>query len=67
MWPKRKTLIKKAVNRHDLTTLYDMLSECARIDKMIKGIEDGNTWDALQRLCLNISGAQRQQIIPSPF
>jgi len=63
MWPKRKTLFKKAMNRHELTTLYDMLNECARIDKIIKGIEDANAWDALQLLCLSVTNAR---LIPSP-
>ncbi len=55
-WEKRKPLVTRALQRIDHTLCQQLLGDCARIDRVIKGIEAGNAWDDLLVLSLGISG-----------
>jgi DNA polymerase-3 subunit delta len=56
VWPKRMALIKFALNRGSLKLYEKLLQQCAYVDEMLKGIRLGNSWDALERMSLNLAG-----------
>lgn len=56
VWEKRKPLVTRALQRLNDTLCRRLISDCARIDKVLKGIEPGNAWDDLLTLSLRISG-----------
>jgi len=56
VWPKRKSIVISAMNRHPSKRWLKLLSRGTFIDKMIKGLEPGNVWDELLRLCLLMAG-----------
>jgi DNA polymerase-3 subunit delta len=56
VWKNRQQLVGKALTRHTLTTWLDLLSGCARLDRMVKGQAPGNPWDELVQLCLRLAG-----------
>ncbi|TNF36589.1 MAG: DNA polymerase III subunit delta [Gammaproteobacteria bacterium] len=47
VWDNRKALLKRALSRHNLPRLRNFLKRCARIDKVIKGVEAGRPWDEI--------------------
>ncbi len=55
IWDKRQPEVESALRRIKTKTLYEVMSLCADIDLMIKGLKDGNPWFALKqgllRLC----------------
>lgn len=55
VWQKRKSAIQAALNRYDLFEWEKLLQQASDIDRIIKGIDTGNSWDALLRLTLTIS------------
>ncbi len=58
IWPKRIPLIKKAL-QHGTSHRYEkLLSECANIDAMIKGVQNGNVWDSLEYTSLLLTGVE---------
>lgn len=57
VWARRKGLVAAALRRHDLMTLQGFMMDCARMDRLIKGIEQGPIWDELIQLCLRIAGS----------
>jgi DNA polymerase III subunit delta len=56
IFPKQKSLIKNALERHSLSDLTKMLQDAAKIDRQIKGVESGNVWQELTKLSLVLSG-----------
>jgi DNA polymerase-3 subunit delta len=54
IWEKRQPSVRAFLQRHSQQTCWDCLSDAAQIDRMIKGAEVGNVWDALQGLVLKI-------------
>jgi len=56
IWPQKKALILQAVKRYQLSSWYQLLRDTVKIDRLIKGIDKGNVWDALQQLSLQIAG-----------
>jgi DNA polymerase-3 subunit delta len=54
VWGKRKQTIQRAMRRLDQATLLSALAYCGYTDKVIKGIEYGNTWQLLEELCAMI-------------
>ena len=55
VWENRKTLIRKALSRHSAARWKMFLKRCAKIDKVIKGVEDGRAWDELLMLSTQIA------------
>lgn len=49
VWEKRKPIMRAAL-QHSKTTLINILSNCATIDKIIKGAKTGNIWDAFENI-----------------
>ena len=56
VWEKRKPIIRRALQRHQLKTLQQLLMTASHIDRMIKGLKKGNVWNALQQLSLEFAG-----------
>jgi DNA polymerase-3 subunit delta len=56
VWERRKPLVREALKRHKLGRWYALLQHCARIDRIIKGVEVGKPWDELLQLGLSMAG-----------
>ncbi|MCO5101009.1 MAG: DNA polymerase III subunit delta [Burkholderiaceae bacterium] len=54
---RRQHSYERAIARLDTAVLRDALRHAARTDRMIKGIETGDAWQALEALALRIAGA----------
>lgn len=55
VWENRKALIRKALSRHSAARWKLFLKRCAKIDKVIKGVEQGRAWDELLMLSTQIA------------
>ena len=55
VWENRKALIRKALSRHSSARWKMFLKRCAKIDKVIKGVESGRAWDELLMLSTQIA------------
>ncbi|EDP46176.1 DNA polymerase III subunit delta [Rickettsiella grylli] len=55
LWEKRQHLYQHALTRHSITHWYQLLGFARYIDQLIKGIDSGNVWNALQLFCLTIA------------
>lgn len=56
VWEKRKSLVRKALQRHPATTWRRLLKQASKLDQIIKGLEKGNIWQELERLALRTAG-----------
>ncbi len=52
---KRKTALSTCMQRHSIKSCWNFLMQSASIDRMIKGVEAGNVWDALEDLSMRIA------------
>ncbi|MFN5882087.1 MAG: DNA polymerase III subunit delta [Burkholderiales bacterium] len=57
IWGERERLVPNALRRLTSARLARMLRECARADRMTKGLEDGDDWQALESVALALAGA----------
>lgn len=55
VWENRKGLIRKALSRHNQNRWKLFLRRCAKIDRVIKGVEQGRAWDELLMLSTQIA------------
>lgn len=55
VWENRKALLRKALTRHSAPRWQHFLRRCARIDRVIKGVEPGRAWDELLALSTQIA------------
>lgn len=55
VWEKRKPFVRLALKRHNQKSLLQLLRLAAKVDRIIKGAETGNTWDALLSLSIKLS------------
>ena len=58
IWDKRKPLVKKGLQRFPLRVWRQLLLECSRTDRIIKGQERGDPWQALTRIATRMAGAR---------
>lgn len=56
VWDKRKSLVRGALQRHNLKRWQGFLWRAGEIDRMIKGLSQGTVWDELLQLGLRIAG-----------
>ncbi len=56
VWPFQQKLIADAIHRVDRQLLIRALRHAASIDRMIKGIEKGDVWEALLSLGMRFAG-----------
>jgi len=55
VWDNRKALVRKALSRHSKVRWQLFLKRCAKIDKVVKGVEPGRAWDELLMLSTQIA------------
>ncbi len=55
IWEKRQPAVRAFLQRHPQRDGWDLLLKAAEIDRMIKGIEIGNTWDTLADLVIKMA------------
>ena len=55
LWGDKQTLAPLAVKRLSVSRLIGALQECARIDRMIKGAEDGDAWAAFRQMAYGLA------------
>lgn len=58
VWERRKPLLRRALQRLSANTCRQLLKNCARVDRLIKGAERGRVWDELLGLSLRLAGQQ---------
>jgi len=56
VWDKRKPLVRQALQRHKLNGWHQLLQYASDIDCVIKGLQTGNVWDELVKICLTTAG-----------
>lgn len=58
IWDKRKTQVSKALNRHSLSQLNQLLLRAQVIDAQVKGQQIGDPWSNLAQLTLALAGIE---------
>jgi DNA polymerase-3 subunit delta len=61
VWDKRKITLGQALQRLDRDTIHRALLLSARADRVIKGVEAGDEWQALLEVCLSVAGPAGQR------
>lgn len=56
VWENRRRLLSDALRLGSLARFHDGLVLCARADRVIKGQEPGDAWDALLDVCVALRG-----------
>lgn len=55
LWGEKQTLAPIAVKRISVVRLLDALKTCAKIDRIIKGAEEGDSWAAFRQLVISLA------------
>ena len=63
MLKRRKALLDKALQRNSERSLRQMLHDVGKIDRCIKGLDRGNTWDQLLSLALRLAGLPPMNVL----
>jgi DNA polymerase-3 subunit delta len=58
VWEKRKPLLRRFLQRMTVNTCRHLLNDCARLDRLVKGLEPGNPWDELVNVSLRLAGRE---------
>lgn len=58
VWEKRKPLVRAGLKRHSVTQWRAMLHQAGELDAVIKGGRNGNIWDGVLALSLQLGGTQ---------
>jgi DNA polymerase-3 subunit delta len=56
IWEKRQPAVRRFLQQHSVASCWNLLSQSAQIDRLIKGARPGNIWSELQQLTLRIAG-----------
>lgn len=56
VWRDRQGQVQRALRRLDRATLRGALSACARIDRIAKGVAQGDAWDELRAVAVLLAG-----------
>ncbi len=56
VWSSRQPVIGKALSRINTGLGFSLLSDCAHLERVVKGRASGNAWDELVQLCLRLAG-----------
>ena len=66
-WGERERIAPIALRRLSGPRLRTLLRSCARADRMTKGLEEGDDWQALESIALALAGAPvLSTLLPSP-
>lgn len=55
LWGEKQTLAPMATNRIPIGRLLQALQTCAKIDRMIKGAEEGDAWTEFKQLVMGLA------------
>jgi len=55
VWASRQPVLKRALARHDAAAWLGFVRESARLDRTIKGQEEGDVWGGFEALCAAIA------------
>ena len=55
VWPRRRSLIDKALQRHSAASLRGMVEQIGRADRMSKGALTGNAWEEFAALIVALA------------
>ncbi|NIR61288.1 MAG: DNA polymerase III subunit delta [Gammaproteobacteria bacterium] len=58
IWERRKPWVQRALRRHEPERWAALLGECARVDRVIKGVAPGRAWEELLQLALEAAGCE---------
>lgn len=58
VWDERKPRYRAALGRHTVARWRALLRRAARVERVAKGVEQGNPWDELLQLSLFIAGVR---------
>lgn len=58
VWSNRKNIVGKTLHRHKLSEFERMISQLAKLDKMVKGLGPGDPWDELTSILLRLAGTK---------
>jgi DNA polymerase-3 subunit delta len=64
VWGPRQDLMPSALNRLTSAELIGSLRRAAEVDRMIKGLADGDVWDALLQLGLSLMAPVQGSVAP---
>ena len=56
IWKNRETLVSRCIDRLSLQTTRLLVTNVGRIDRSVKGIENGDPWRLLQDIVMGLSG-----------
>jgi DNA polymerase-3 subunit delta len=59
VWPKRRTLLERALRRYDFNRLSALLAQAVELDATVKGAPGLLPWDAVTRLVVSMLDADR--------
>ena len=60
--PSKAREIERVARRHNAKSIYALLLQAAEIDRMIKGLNQRDPWDALSALACGISGTAMMKV-----
>lgn len=58
IWDKRQPLYKKIIKEHSVKSLHKLLLQAEKIDRNIKGLLPGCSWNALELLAIRFAGQE---------
>ena len=64
IWPKRKALISRVVQRLSLDDLQATHGAVRAVDAIVKGVEPGEPWDVMANISMRLSG--HRIVVPFP-
>lgn len=59
IWSRRKGLVSRCLRGHGSEEFLELLARTASIDAMVKGASQGDPWDELTCVTLQLAGSQR--------
>lgn len=63
VWESRQALYKRALARHDAARWERFVAECGRVDRIAKGREPGDAWQALERLLAAVAEPRAKRLV----
>ena len=64
VWGPRQDLMPRSLDRLTSAELIGALRRAAEVDRMIKGLADGDVWDALLQLGLSLMAPVQGSVAP---
>ena len=66
VWGAKADVIGKALNRHSLKQLEELVKQTALADKVTKGLVRDDVWHVLKCLALSIAGLPAPIVLETP-